>query len=83
MLVQVKNVVALLLSKSDKSDDELRRAERLLDENRLPYGATGGDDRAQAAAAEEAIVLAAKHINSDSDDDNESRDFLIRSTLVS
>lgn len=76
MLVQVKNVVALLLSKSDKSDDELRRAERLLDENRLPYGATGGDDRAQAAAAEEAIVLAAKHINSDSDDDNESSGFL-------
>lgn len=76
MLVQVKNVVALLLSKKDKSDDDLRRAERLLDENRLPYGSTDGDDRAQAAAAEEAIVSAAKHINSDSDDDNEPLGFL-------
>ncbi|KAM9892995.1 hypothetical protein OXX80_002849 [Metschnikowia pulcherrima] len=76
MLVQVKNVVASLLSKKDKSDDDLRRAERLLDENRLPYGSTDGDDRAQAAAAEEAIVSAAKHINSDSDDDNEPSGFL-------
>ena len=76
MLVQVKNVVALLLSKKDKSDDDLSRAERLLDENRLPYGSTDGDDRAQAAAAEEAIVSAAKHINSDSDDDNEPLGFL-------
>ncbi|KAM9936892.1 hypothetical protein OXX80_003578 [Metschnikowia pulcherrima] len=76
MLVQVKNVVASLLSKKDKSDDDLSRAERLFDENRLPYGSTDGDDRAQAAAAEEAIVSAAKHINSDSDDDNEPSGFL-------
>lgn len=76
MLVQVKNVVALLLSKKDQSDEELLRAERLLEENQTPYGAIEGGDRAQAAAAEEAIVSAAKHINSDLDDENESRGFL-------
>ncbi|OBA19170.1 DUF125-domain-containing protein [Metschnikowia bicuspidata var. bicuspidata NRRL YB-4993] len=76
MLVQVKNVVALLLTKADKSDDDLRHAERLLDENRTPYGAAGGNDRAQNAAAEEAIVLAAKNINSDSEDENEGSGFL-------
>ncbi|GEQ67216.1 hypothetical protein JCM33374_g880 [Metschnikowia sp. JCM 33374] len=76
MLVQVKNVVASLLSKKDQSDEELRRAERLLDENRLPYGSTSGDDRAQEAAAEEAIVSAAKHINNESDEESQGSGFL-------
>lgn len=74
MLVQVKNVVAGLFSKTDKSDDELARAERLL-ENLAPYGATESGNRAQEAANEEEIVNALKNDNSDSEDEEQQSFF--------
>lgn len=70
MLVQAKNVISTLFSKKDALDDELARAQRLLDNNQLPYGAADHGDRAQAVVEEEAIANAIKNQN-DSDDDNE------------
>lgn len=69
MLVQAKNAVAKIFSTTDKSDEELRRAERLLDENHTPYGSTPSGDRAQEVAAEEAIAQAAQNVGKDSDDE--------------
>lgn len=69
MLVQAKNTVAALFSKKDSLDAELARAERLLENNQLPYGSTDSSDRAQEVATEEAIVNAVKNQNSDNDDD--------------
>lgn len=59
MLVQLKNAVLLLLLKRDRSDEELARAERHLQD----YGLT---DRAQCIANEEAILNAAKLHDSES-----------------
>lgn len=70
MLVQAKNAISALFSKKDALDDELARAQRLLDNNQLPYGAADSGDRAQALVEEEAIANAIKNQN-DSDDDNE------------
>lgn len=68
MLVQIKNLVAATFSKKDQLDEELARAERLLNSGQLPYGSTGNNDRAQETANEEAIVNAMKHLNSELDD---------------
>lgn len=67
-IVAIKNSVSALLQRT-KSDDELERVERLLDQNQSPYGSTQNGDRAQEAANEEAILNAVKSNASDSSDD--------------
>ncbi|SGZ58598.1 CIC11C00000004926 [Sungouiella intermedia] len=76
MLVQAKNAVASLFNTRDSLDDELARAQRLLDNNQLPYGSVATSDRAQDAANEEAIANALKHLNSEDDEEKEQQGFL-------
>lgn len=72
MLVQIKNAVAGVLSSKDESDQELARAERLLENNQSPYGATQSTDRAQEVSAEESIINA-KNNSSDSADEEQQK----------
>lgn len=72
-LVSIKNSVTKLLTRT-KSDDELERVERLLDDNQSPYGASDNPDRAQLIANEEAILNAVKS-NNDYDDEEENVGF--------
>ena len=65
-LVALKNGVANVLSKKNPSDEELDRAERLLDNNTQPYGSTDNNDRAAEIAREEAVIHAAASIASSS-----------------
>ncbi|CAD1812244.1 Protein CCC1 [Candida parapsilosis] len=70
-LVALKNGVASVLSKKNSSDEELERANRLLENNSLPYGSTdnngnNSDDRAAEIAREEAVIHAAASIASSS-----------------
>ena len=65
-LVALKNGVANVLSKKNPSDEELDRAERLLDNNSQPYGSTDNNDRAAEIAREEAVIHAAASIASSS-----------------
>ncbi|ODV79217.1 DUF125-domain-containing protein [Suhomyces tanzawaensis NRRL Y-17324] len=73
-LVALKNLVSGLLSKN-KSDDELDRVNRLLDNNQSPYGSTDNQDRAQEVVNEEAILNAAKSVNALDDEDEEEKGF--------
>ncbi|KAF3991929.1 hypothetical protein FT663_02488 [Candidozyma haemuli var. vulneris] len=77
MLVQAKNAVSKLFQ-PDQSDEDLARAERLLENNQSPYGATQSSDRAQEVANEEAIGNAVKNHNH-SDDDGEQQSGLFSS----
>ncbi|PSK36527.1 hypothetical protein C7M61_004000 [Candidozyma pseudohaemuli] len=75
MLVQAKKAVSKLFE-PDQSDEELARAERLLDNNQSPYGATNSSDRAQDVANEEAIGNAVKSHNLPDDDELSSHGFI-------
>lgn len=77
MLVQAKNAVSKLFQ-PDQSDEDLARAERLLENNQSPYGATQSSDRAQEVANEEAIGNAVKNHNH-LDDDGEQQSGLFSS----
>lgn len=71
MLVQIKNAISGALKK-DESDEELARAERLLENGQSPYGAVeGGSDRAQTIATEEAVINAKNHSGEASDDEQQ------------
>lgn len=74
MLVTLKNTVVQLFKTSDKSDDELARAESLLESGQSQYGSSTQSDRAQAVAVEEAVI-AAKNAGSESDDDDQQKTF--------
>lgn len=74
MLVQAKNAVSKFFQ-PDQSDEELARAERLLDNDQSPYGSTEGVDRAQQVANEEAIGNAIKSHNNSSDEESEGNGF--------
>lgn len=76
-IVALKNAVAGLLKRT-KSDEELARADSLLENNQSPYGATNqNDDRNQQIANEEAILHAVKSnsLRSSSSDDDEKTGF--------
>lgn len=75
MLVQAKKAVSKLFE-PDQSDEELARAERLLDNNQSPYGATNSSDRAQEVANEEAIGNAVKSHNLSDDDELSNHGFI-------
>lgn len=74
MLVTLKNTVVQLFKSSDKSDDELARAESLLESGQSQYGSSAQNDRAQAVAVEEAVI-AAKNAGSESDDEDQQKVF--------
>lgn len=79
MLVQAKNAISALFSKKDALDEELARAQRLLDNNQLPYGAVVPSDRAQEVANEEVIANAIKNVNSSDDDEEKSQQGFLNS----
>ncbi|KAI5952571.1 CCC1 [Candida jiufengensis] len=74
-LVALKNGVSKVFSQNNKSDDELQRVNRLLDNNQNPYGSTDNngnqDERASAIAREEAVIQAAASIASSSENKEE------------
>ncbi|EDK44585.1 Protein ccc1 [Lodderomyces elongisporus] len=73
-LVALKNGVASLLNHKNKSDEEINRVNRLLENNQGPYGSTDNDatltpqdDRAAEVARQEAVMNAAESVASSSD----------------
>ncbi|CAK9439204.1 uncharacterized protein LODBEIA_P34280 [Lodderomyces beijingensis] len=71
-LVALKNGVVGLFQGRTKSDDELLRVNKLLDNNQLPYGSTEQgsaprDDRAAEVARHEAVIHAAASVASSSE----------------
>lgn len=79
MLVQAKNAISALFSKKDALDEELATAQRLLDNNQLPYGAVVPTDRAQEVANEEVIANAIKNVNSSDDDEEKAQQGFLNS----
>ncbi|KAI3406233.1 CCC1 [Candida oxycetoniae] len=72
-LVALKNGIIKLISSKDKSQEELHRVNRLLDNNQNPYGSTENgflprDERAADIARQEAVIQAAESIASSSED---------------
>ena len=70
-IVGVKNLIGAFLTRN-KSDDELERVDRLLENNQNPYGST---DRGQEVAVEESVLNAMKSVNEGDDDDVEDMGF--------
>lgn len=70
-IVGVKNLIGAFLTRN-KSDEELERVDRLLENNQNPYGST---DRGQEVAVEESVLNAMKSVNEGDDDDVEDMGF--------
>lgn len=70
MLVLLKNVIVHLFNTTNKSDEELARAESLLESGQSQYGSSIQSNRAQAVAVEEAVI-AAKNASSSDDEEEE------------
>lgn len=70
-IVGVKNLIGAFLTRN-KSDDELERVDRLLENNQNPYGST---DRGQQVAVEDSVLNAMKSVNEGDDDDVEDMGF--------
>lgn len=75
MLVQAKNILSKVFVAKDLSEQELARAESLLENGQSPYGSTDSADRGQEVAAEEAVINA-KNSSDDDEDDNNTGFFL-------
>lgn len=70
MLVTIKNAAVQLFKSSYKSDEDLARAERLLESGQRQYGSSSENDCAQLAAMEEVSTVVNK---SDSNSNHEEK----------